>query len=429
VIDERADEGIRAHLTVRAGERETLAVVAGEDEPLVVPPIEDIDARIDTSDTAWREWTANIRYDGPYRSLLIRNALALKLLLYSPSGAIAAAATTSLPERIGGNKNWDYRYAWVRDAGYTIKAFLRMGAQEEAKAAFTWLLRQIQSKGARVLYSLSGDVVSDVKETSLPGYKNSRPVVSGNLATNQLQLGVYGDIFGTAAVFVRAGNILDAQSAATLSHLADECADRWRQKDAGIWELEHAQHYTMSKLSAWQALARAVDLADSGQLPSNCRDRWMRERDRIAAWIDEHGWSEEKGAYVMYPGSDKLDASMALAVRFNFDGRERSERTLDAIQRELGSGPYHYRYSGVDQEEGCFLACTFWQIEARALLGQHDAAISAFDAVIEGLAHGAGTYPEMVDPKTGAYLGNLPQGLTHLAVIQTLAALFTEARE
>ncbi|MDR5839400.1 glycoside hydrolase family 15 protein [Caballeronia sp. LZ034LL] len=423
VIDERTDDGLRGHVVVHTGQRETLALVAGEDEPLVVPPIEEIDARIETSDHAWREWTGRIEYDGPYRALLVRSALALKLLLYSPSGAIAAAATTSLPERIGGDKNYDYRYAWVRDAGYTIKAFLRMGAQEEAKAAFTWLLKQIERIGPRVLYSLDGDEVADVRETGLPGYAHSRPVVSGNLATHQRQHGVYGDIFGTAAVFVRAGNIIDSRSAALLSGLADQCADSWRLEDAGIWELETPRHYTMSKLNAWEALARAVELADSGQLPTTCRDRWARERDRIAAWIDEHGWSEEKGAYVMYPGSDRLDASMALATRFRFDGRERNERTLDAIARELGSGPYHYRYSGVAAEEGCFLACTFWQIEARALLGQRDVAKDMLDAVIDALAHGVGIYPEMADPGSGAFLGNLPQGLTHLALIQALIAL------
>ncbi|WP_322104383.1 glycoside hydrolase family 15 protein [Paraburkholderia sp. J41] len=429
VIEERSDAGLRASVAVREGERETLAIVAGKDEPLVVPPIEDIDARIDTSDDAWRAWTAKLRYDGPHRPLLVRSALALKLLLYSPSGAIAAAGTTSLPERIGGNKNYDYRCAWVRDAGYTIKAFLRMGAQEEAKAAFTWLLRQIDAHGPRVLYSLWGDVVDDARATGLPGYRGSAPVVSGNVATNQRQHGVYGDIFGTAAVFVRAGNILDSRSAEILSRLADQCADQWRIKDAGIWELETPRHYTSSKLSAWQALARAVELADSGQLPTTCRDRWARERDRIAAWIGEHGWSEQKGAYVMYPGSERIDASMALATRFRFDGRERNERTLDAIQRELGAGVYHYRYSGAAQEEGCFLACTFWVIEARALLGQRDAAMAAFDAVIEALSHGVGVYPEMASAGNGEYLGNLPQGLTHLAIIQALSALSSQNGE
>lgn len=426
-VHQKDDARLAARFTVSAGERQVLAIVAGEDEPLVVPPIHEIDARIDRSDQAWCEWSDALKYSGPKRALLVRSALALKFLLYSPSGAIAAAATTSLPEGIGGKKNYDYRYAWVRDAGYAIKAFMQIGAQEEAKAAFSWLLKQIETEGARVLYALSGGPVPDITEVDVPGYRGSSPVVTGNLATNQLQLGVYGDIFGTAAVFVQSGNILDPRSAETLSRLADECADNWRRKDAGIWELEDAQHYTTSKLSAWQALARAVDLADAGQLPTTCRDRWERERDRIAEWIRTEGWSEAKQAYVMYPGSDKLDASIALAMRFRFDDGERVCKTLDAIQRELGRGPYHYRYSGVEDEEGCFLACTFWYAEARALLGDTAAATATLDQVVAALDRGVGIYPEMAAPDTGDYLGNMPQGLTHLAVIQALTSLHPES--
>jgi GH15 family glucan-1,4-alpha-glucosidase len=171
-------------------------------------------------------------------------------------------------------------------------------------------------------------------------------------------------------------------------------------------------------------LQRAVELVDAGQMPTTCRDRWMRERDRIAAWIEEHCWSEERGAYLMYPGADMLDASLALAVRFRFDGSDRLERTLDAIDRELGKGRFHYRYTGMDREEGCFLACTFWMVEARALLGQAERAEAAFAAAMEVLgSRGVGTYAEMIDPDTHAFLGNTPQGLTHLAIIQAIATL------
>jgi GH15 family glucan-1,4-alpha-glucosidase len=275
-----------------------------------------------------------------------------------------------------------------------------------------------------VCYTLSGDHVADATTVALPGYKGSAPVRIGNLAGEQHQHGIYGDIFETAGRFVACGNILDARSAETLSHLADECADRWRQKDAGIWELEEPQHYTMSKISCWQALQRAVELVDAGQMPSTCRDRWTRERDRIAAWIEEHCWSEKRGAFVMHPGSDRLDASLALAVRFRFDGRDRLAATLDAIDAELGAKGFHYRYSGADEEEGCFLACTFWMVEARVLLGQRALAEAQFATAIAALgARGVGTYAEMIDPDSGAFLGNLPQGLTHLAVIQAIATL------
>lgn len=423
-IDTMDDTRLRATIALSAGERATAAIVAGAEEPLVVPPIAEIDARIDLSDAEWRDWAGGLSFDGAHRDALVRSALALKLLLYAPTGAIVAAATSSLPECIGGPKNWDYRYAWIRDAGYTIKAFLRIGAWPEAKAAFTWLLKRLGHGQPQVCYTVGGDHVPAVLEVDLPGYRGSGPVVLGNLAGGQHQHGIYGDIFETAGRFVACGHILDSASAETLSHLADECADRWRLKDAGIWELHSDEHYTMSKISCWQALQRAIELVDAGQMPSTCRDRWSRERDRIAAWIGEHCWSEERGAYLMHPGSDRIDASVALAVRFRFDGAERLARTLDAIDRELGRGAFHYRYSGMEAEEGCFLACTFWMVEARALLGQRDRAEAAFAAAMAILdGRGVGTYAEMIDPGTGAFLGNTPQGLTHLAIIQAIATL------
>ncbi|MBO1081209.1 glycoside hydrolase family 15 protein [Roseomonas haemaphysalidis] len=424
---ERTDESVTGSFSVSAGSREVLAIIAGMDEPLVVPPVEEIDRRIDISDDEWRAWADSVAHRSSERPAFVRSALALKLLLFSPSGAIAAAATTSLPEGIGGKKNYDYRYAWVRDAGYTIKAFLAAGAQAEAKAAFAWLLDRLRQEGCRVCYTLSGAPVPQVREIDVPGYRDSRPVVTGNLATDQHQHGIYGDIFETAARFVGYGNILDPSSAELLSHIADQCADRWRQKDAGIWELPDAEHYTMSKISCWQALARAVELADQGQLPTTCRERWERERDRIAHWIEANCWSEVQQSFVLHPGSDKLDASLALAVRFGFDGRERLEKTLDAIDRRLGAGPYHYRYSGSEVEEGCFLACSFWMVEARALLGQRSRAQAALGRLTAALDRGVGIYSEMADPGSGTYLGNLPQGLSHLAHIMALDALQDEA--
>lgn len=426
-IDSIEDGLVTAHANVGPGDRARIAIIAGEDEPLVCQDIEQIDERIDLSDAEWRQWAERLKVPDAQRDRVLRNALALKLLLYSPTGAITAAATTSLPEGIGGSKNYDYRYAWVRDAGYTIKAFLRIAAHAEAKAAFTWLLKRLGEAEPQVCYTLNGEPVPPEKEIAVSGYRQSRPVRVGNLAGGQHQHGIYGDIFETASRFVACGNFLDGASAETLSHLADACADRWRQPDAGIWELPEERHYTMSKISCWQALARAVELADQGQIPTTCRDRWARERDRVEAWIGEHCWSEERGAYLMHPDSDALDASLALAVRFRFDGQNRLARTLDAIDRELGKGAFHYRYSGVDKEEACFLACTFWMIEARALLGQQEAAQAAFDAATEALdSRGAGLYAEMIDPDTGHYLGNMPQGLTHLAVIQAAVTLCGE---
>ena len=427
---QEGDRMILAEGTLAAGERALVAIVAGENEPLGVPPTRDMDERIDVSDQAWRAWAQTLRYDGPHREAVRRSALALKLLLFSPSGAIAAAATTSLPERIGGNKNYDYRYAWIRDASYTLAAFLRLGVIPESKAVFTWLIHRLGEGPARVCYRLDGGLVPTVTECDLPGYGGSRPVVIGNIATDQHQHGIYGDIFEAAWLFAENGNILDGPSALTLSRLADDCADRWRQEDCGIWELPERRHYTMSKVSCWQALARAVDLAEGGHIASTCVPRWSRERDRIAAWVDERCWSEQKQAYTFYPGTERLDASMALAARFGFVAKARVSATCDAIRRELGTGPdgpgrgpWLYRYSGAEQEEGAFLACTFWLAEAYAELGRRDEAEALMHDALSALPPNVGILAEMVDPKSGDFLGNLPQGLSHLALIHAAISL------
>ncbi len=428
-IVKQEDRTIIAEGTLREGERAVIAVIAGEDQPLCVPTMEHIDSRIDVSDNAWREWAEGVRYDGPYREAVRRSALALKLLLFSPTGAIAAAATTSLPERIGGDKNWDYRYAWVRDAGYALNAFLRLGVLPESQAAFQWLIKRLGETGAKVCYRLDGSPVPAVRHTDLPGYRGSRPVITGNVAAEQHQHGIYGDIFEAAALFVAGGNILDQHSAMVLSGLADQCAERWRTKDSGMWELPELQHYTMSKISAWQALDRAVELADKGHLPSTYAHRWSRERERIAAWVGEHCWSEKKRAYTFFSGTDRLDASVVLAARFGFAGPDRLSSTLDAVRGELGHkpllghSPWLYRYSGAEKEEGAFLACTFWLVEAYATLGREDEATALMEEALAAMPAGVGVLTEMLDVKTGDLLGNFPQGLSHLALIHAAVQL------
>lgn len=240
---------LTASVTVGGGESVILAIVVGENQPLVLPPISEIDRRIETTDRAWRSWVQAVRYDGPYNEAVHRSALALKLLLFSPSGAIAAAATTSLPERIGGPKNWDYRYAWIRDAAFTLDAFLELGFEQECAAAFTWLVHQVAASGPKVCYTLRGAKVPPVRKLTLPGYRGSRPVVVGNAATEQHQHGVYADLMEMAVLFLRAGHRLDEGTTRTLASVADECATQWRTKDSGIWELSDLQHYTLSKIS------------------------------------------------------------------------------------------------------------------------------------------------------------------------------------
>ena len=417
------DRTMVAQVVVAAGDHALVAIVAGEDQPIGVPRIADLDQRLDVTDQAWKAWTRGLRYDGPYGEVVRRSALVLKLLLFSPTGAIAAAATTSLPEKVGSNKNWDYRFAWVRDAAYALAAFVRLDVIPESQAALQWLLHRIGEHGARVCYRLDGGAVSPEETVDVPGYRGSRPVRIGNRAATQRQHGIYGDIFLAAGSFVSAGNVLDQQSAILLSGLADECAERWRMKDAGMWELEEQQHFTMSKISCHQALMQAVALAEGGHLPSTCVSRWRRECGRISDWIDAHCWSAAKQAYSFYAGTDRLDASLVLAVRFGFDKRERLSSTIDAIRAELAHGPWIYRYSGSSTEEGAFIACTFWLVEAYAELGRMDEARALMDEALAGLPDGIGLLAEMIDPETRSFLGNLPQGLSHLALIHAALSM------
>lgn len=422
-IKEEGDRGILGEAVLAQGNQALVAVVAGEDQPIGIPSTDDIDRRIDVSDTAWVAWAEGLHYDGPYADWVRRSALILKLLLFSPSGAIAAAATTSLPEKIGGEKNYDYRYAWIRDASYTLHAFLWLGQVPESQAAVAWLLARLGEEGAKVCFRLDGSPVPPVQEKSLPGYKNSRPVVTGNAAANQRQHGVYGDIFEAVSLFVASGNILDQKSAVILASLADECADQWRQPDSGMWELEETRHYTMSKVSAWQALTRAVELADKGHIASSCVPRWIRERDRIAAWVNENCWSDKLSAYTFYPGTDRLDASLVLAVRFGFPDRERLQATCEAIHKRLGHGPFLYRYSGAEEEEGAFLACSFWLAEAYATLGRRKEADDLIGETLQLLPQDMGILSEQIDIETNEFLGNMPQGLSHLALIHAVMSL------
>ena len=419
------DRRVVAELTTTPGSRATVAVLASGNEPLILPPLASIDGRIDRSDQAWCEWSGNLTFEGRYRAEVRRSALALKLLLFSPTGAIAAAATTSLPERIGGDKNYDYRYAWIRDVAYSIKAFLRVGAIEEAKAGFSWLTATIRRHPGRprVMYRLDGSLAPGEETLDLAGYAGSQPVKVGNDARDQLQLGVYGDILETAALFVEQGHVLDLVTRRLLADLTDQCADFWHRKDAGIWELKQEEHYTMSKMGCWTALDRAVTLARKGQIETSHSSRWERERDRIRDWIDAECWSDAKQSYTLHAGADRLDAALLLATRFGFERKDRLAATREAVRRELCRGPLVYRYSGMEAEEGSFTACGFWLVEAFALLGDRDAAVRQMDGMIEACGGNLGLLTEQVDPKTGAMLGNVPQALSHLALIHAAMAI------
>lgn len=403
--------------TTAPGSRHLIALAATHDEPLHIPDPHNVDDGIDRTIENWEHWSRVFSYDGPWSEHVQRSALALKLLIYSPSGAIAAAATSSLPESAAGGKNWDYRHAWVRDLAYTAHALVRFGLREETQAALSWMLGTIRDHGPElhVMYTLNGDLVPEPHEYDVEGWRGIGPVVTGNPAGDQLQLGVYGDLLAICRTYADAGNVLDIGTARILAGIADRTCDVWRNPDSGMWELPEERHYVSSKMGCWKALDDAVALADAGAIPGSA-DRWRAERERIRSWIDENGWSAERGAYVFYAGSDELDASVLLHAPSGFDRGERMSSTIDALTAELGAGPLLYRYSRVDAEEKTFVACAFWRAEALACVGRHDEALDLMEQLITH-ANDVGIYAEMIDADDGSAWGNTPQALSHLAFL------------
>jgi GH15 family glucan-1,4-alpha-glucosidase len=399
------------------GSRHLLVVVSTHDEPLHLPVPDNVDRGIDRTIAGWVAWSDEFSYAGPWADAVQRGALALKLLIHSPTGSIAAAATTSLPESPTGGKNWDYRFAWVRDLAYTAHALVGFGLREETHAAVAWLLRTIRVNGPdlHVFYTMDGGTSDGVREYEVAGWRGLGPVVSGNPAHGQLQLGVYGDLFAICRTYVDAGNVLDIATGRMLAGMADRVCDLWRNRDAGMWELPEAQHYTSSKMGCWQALEDAVALAGAGQIPGSS-DRWSVERERIRAWVEQHGWSEDRRAYVMHPGSDLLDTSVLLHARSGFDRGERMSATIDALTAELGAGALLYRYGGMKDEEHTFVAAAFWRVSALACVGRRAEAIALMDELIVK-GSDVGIYAEMIAEDDGAFWGNLPQALSHLALI------------
>jgi GH15 family glucan-1,4-alpha-glucosidase len=411
-------------LLVRPGEQAAVAAVATDHEPVVIPPASHTGERLERTIDAWRRWSALVDYQGPWADVVTRSALALKTVLYEPGGAIAAAVTTSLPEAIGGRKNYDYRYAWVRDSSFTVDAFIRLGLREEVHAAVSWLLNAVSGTAPdiHVFYSLDGRVAEGQATIDVPGYRHSRPVRSGNDAAGQSQLGTFGDLFETVARYVSTGHLLNQATGRLMADLADRCCDIWTHEDAGLWELAQHRHYTISKIGCWVALDRAAALADAGQLPAAHAPRWRQEAADIARWVREHCWSRAKRSYTFYAGTDDLDAAVLLAARTGFDRGPRLASTIDAITAELGRGSFVYRYTGMEHEENAFVACTFWLVEALAWTGQAKRAGEVMGEAV-GWCSDVGLLSEQIDPASGEFRGNLPQALSHLALINAAHTL------
>jgi GH15 family glucan-1,4-alpha-glucosidase len=430
---EIADGAISARFEAREGSRSLVVLAAAHQEPLVLPGREESERRLDATVRFWQEWVRERGYEGPWRDEVVRSALALKLLVYSPSGAIVAAATTSLPEVLGGERNWDYRYAWVRDAAFTLESLLDLGCPAEAHAFFWWLLHASQITHPRllVLYRVDGSAHAGESELPLSGYRGSSPVRVGNEAIEQRQLDIYGDLFETVWAYFRRGNAVDRETGKRLAETADLVCRIWRDRDRGLWEVRsEALHFTQSKMMCWVALDRAVRLAEAGVVPAERAAAWRQEADELRAFVETRCFSEEKKSYVRAADGDELDAGLLLASLRGYAGgrEERVQGTIDAIRRELADGPFVRRYTeedGLEGEEGSFLACSFWLVEALGRAGRRDEAAALMEELLP-LANDVGLYAEQIDPKTGELLGNFPQGLTHLGLVSAAVACAEE---
>ncbi len=425
--DVRVDPGtaLFGEFEIAAGERAMLALTASHEQPIHAPSRDHVEARLDATVRVWERWLGMWEYDGPWPEQVARSALALKLLIFAPEGSIAAAPTTSLPEVVGGEKNYDYRYAWVRDSAFTLDALMRLSVPEQVQQSFAWLLRAVRETAPdiRPFYSLVGGV-PERRETldHLSGYRGSRPVRYGNAASDQLQLGSWGDLIETADLYISEGNALDEDTGRLLADCVDRASVLWNDADSGIWELDELRQNTSSKMGVWMALDRAIRLAGE-QLPDEHTPRWREARDRLHAWIEANCWSEELGSYRGWAGEEKLDASVLRALRMGYPEPERLARTVDAIRRGLDAGPgLLYRTSDHIGQEGAFVACSFWLVEALARLGRVDEACEEMETVL-ARANDVGLLSEEIDPESGAFLGNFPQGLSHLALISAAGAI------
>ena len=430
----------------------TFTVTGGERVPFVLgwlpshqqqhDPVAAPQALADTR-RFWQNWSARCTYRGPHREAVIRSLITLKALTYAPTGGIVAAATTSLPEDIGGTRNWDYRYCWLRDATITLEALLRTGYTEEAIAWRAWLERAIagQPRDVQIMYGVAGERrLPEWEADWLPGYEGSVPVRIGNAAVNQRQLDVFGEVIDAMSLGRRAGTGYDRHAWALQRLLLGFLAKNWDQPDEGIWEVRGPRrHFVHSKIMAWVAFDRAVHATEQG-LPGPA-GLWREIRDQIHDQVCQRGYDSGIGAFTQYYGSRELDAAVLLMLEVGFlpPDDPRAISTVEVIQRELTVGGLLRRYGlpqsaggqqsavdGLPGSEGAFLACSFWLVNALDLIGRRDQASELFERLL-ALRNDVGLLSEEYDPRYQRQVGNTPQAFSHVPLIQAALNLDTHS--
>ncbi|MFB4197677.1 glycoside hydrolase family 15 protein [Streptomyces carpaticus] len=401
------------------------------------PPVPQAEEALTTTEEFWREWVSHCTYHGPYREAVIRSLITLKALTYAPTGGIVAAPTTSLPEEIGGSRNWDYRYTWLRDAAITLSSLLRTGYHEEARAWREWLLRAVAGdpQNLQIMYGVAGErELSEAELSWLPGYENSQPVRIGNGAAGQLQLDVYGEVTEALHLGHMTGLARNDHANLLQLKLIRYLEDHWNEPDEGIWEVRGPRrHFVHSKVMAWVAVDRTVKLIESGEVDGPL-ERWRDLRDEIHRDVCEHGYDKERNTFTQSYGSKELDASLLLIPQMGFlpPDDKRVIGTIEAIQRELSTlDGFILRYptagdeagvDGLEGDEGAFLACSFWLADDLAMIGRVDEARKLFERLLS-LRNDLGLLAEEWDPRRQRQVGNFPQAFSHVPLIDTALRL------
>ncbi len=397
------------------------------------PPVEDADSALARTEAWWREWSGRCAYQGRYRDEVLTSLIAIKAMTSETTGAVIAAPTTSLPEDIGGERNWDYRYCWLRDSVLALEALLAAGYTEEALAFRDFLLRVGTGDPTKIqiMYGIRGERrLTEFELEELPGYERSRPVRIGNAASEQFQLDVYGEVIGVGFLGTKVVGRIERELWPRWRTIVEYVETIWRQPDDGIWESRGPRrHYTYSKVMAWVVFDRAVRLAEQFELEAPL-DRWKETRDEIHQEVCEQGYDPERRTFTQYYGSKELDASVLNIPLVGFlpGTDERVTGTIDAISRELGRDGFVSRYStadtddGLSGDEGQFLACSFWLVSALALNGRVEEARALFERLL-GLTNDLGLLAEEYDVKRQRQVGNFPQAFSHLTLIGAATAI------